>query len=107
MKINQELYHSIYVEERFERDGKDYARGMIISRPATGEDFSRACEALPGDDEQVMETLLKFGAVLLKEAEARSAPKRVTWREEWLEMRKSLEYGRGLKRYSGKVYEIN
>lgn len=107
MKINQKLYHSTYIEERFEKDGKDYARGMIISRAATGEDFSRACEALPGDDEDVMTTLKDFGAVLLKEAEARSTPKRVTWREEWLETRKSLEYGRGLKRYSGKVYEIN
>lgn len=107
MKIDMELYHSIYIEERFEKHGKDYARGMIIARPATGEDFSRACEALSGDDEKVIQTLTDFGGVLLKEAESRTVPsRRVTWREEWLETRQSLDYGRGLKRYSGEAYEI-
>lgn len=107
MKINQKLYRSIYIEERFKKDGKQFGRGMIISRPATGEDFSRACEALSGDDEKVIKTLIDFGGVLLKETESRIAPNgRVTWREEWLETKKSLEYGRGIKRYSGEVYEI-
>ena len=107
MKINQELYRSIYIEERFEKDGKNFGRGMIIARPATGEDFSRACKALSGDDERVIQTLNDFGGVLLKEAESRTAPSgRVTWREDWLETRQSLDYGRGLKRYSGEVYEI-
>ena len=107
MKINQQLYRSIYIEERFEKDGKNFGRGMIIARPATGEDFSRACEALPGDDEEVVKALTDFGGVLLKEAESRTAPSgRVTWREEWLETRQSLDYGRGIKRYSGEVYEI-
>ena len=107
MKINQKLYRSIYLEERFERNGKVFGRGMIIARPATGEDFSRACKALPGDDEKVVKTLTDFGGVLLKEAESRTAPSgRVIWREEWLETRRSLDYGRGLKRYSGQVYEI-
>ena len=108
MRIDMELYRSIYLEEHFVKDGKTFGRGMIIARPATGEDFSRACEALPGDDEKVVKTLTDFGGVLLKETEARTAPSgRVTWREEWLETKKSLDYGRGLKRYSGKVYEIN
>ena len=107
MKINQKLYRSIYLEERFVKDGKKFGRGMIIARPATGEDFSRACEALSGDDEKVVKTLTDFGGVLLKETETRTAPgERVIWREEWLETRRSLEYGRGLKRYSGEVYEI-
>ena len=107
MKINQQLYRSIYVEERFEKDGKNFGRGMIIARPATGEDFSKACEALPGDDEKVIQTLNDFGGVLIKEAESRTAPSgKITRREEWLETRRSLEYGRGLKRYSGEVYEI-
>ena len=107
MKINQELYRSIYVEERFEKDGKNFGRGMIIARPATGEDFSRACQALPGDDEKVVKTLTDFGGVLIKEAESRISPSgKVTRREEWLETRQSLDYGRGLKRYSGEVYEI-
>ena len=107
MKINQELYRSIYIEEHFEKDGKNFGRGMIIARSATGKDFSRACEALSGDDEKVIQTLSDFGGVLLKETEARIAPSgRVTCREEWLETRQSLEYGRGLKRYSGEVYEI-
>ena len=97
MKINQELYRSIYLEEHFKKDGKEYARGMIIARPATGEDFSRACQALSGDDEKVVKTLTDFGGVLIKEAESRIAPSdKVTWREEWLETRQSLEYGRGL-----------
>ena len=107
MKINQQLYRSIYIEERFEKDGKDFARGMIIARPATGEDFSRACEALSGDDEKVVKALNDFGGVLIKEAESRTAPSgRAIWREEWLETRQSLDYGRGLKRYSGEAYEI-
>lgn len=107
MKINQKLYRSIYVEERFVKDGKNFGRGMIIARPATGEDFSRACKALSGDDEKVVKTLTDFGGVLLKETESRTAPSgRVTWREEWLETRQSLDYGRGLKRYSGEAYEI-
>ena len=107
MEINQKLYHSIYLEEHFEKNGKEYARGIIIARPATGEDFARACEALPGDDEEVMQSLTDFGGVQLKEAESRIAPSgRVIWREDWLETRRSLDYGRGLKRYSGKVYEI-
>ena len=107
MKINQKLYRSIYVEERFEKDGKKFGRGMIIARPATGEDFSRACKALPGDDEKVIKTLTDFGGVLLKETEARTSPSgKVTRREDWLETKKSLEYGRGIKRYSGEVYEI-
>ena len=107
MKINQKLYCSIYIEERFEKDGKNFGRGMIISRPATGEDFSRACEALPGDDEKVIQTLNDFGGVLLKETEARTSPSgKITCREEWLETRQSLDHGRGLKRYSGEVYEI-
>ena len=107
MKINQELYRSIYVEERFEKDGKKFGRGMIIARPATGEDFSRACEALSGDDEKTIKTLTDFGGVLLKETEARTLPSgKITWREEWLETRRSLNYGRGIRRYSGEVYEI-
>lgn len=107
MKINQELYRSIYLEERFAKDGKNFGRGMIISRPATGKDFSRACKALSGDDEKVVKALTDFGGVLLEETEARTAPSgRVTWREEWLETRQSLDYGRGIKRYSGEVYEI-
>ena len=107
MKINQQLYRSIYVEERFVKDGKNFGRGMIIARPATGEDFSRACAALAGDDEKVVKTLTDFGGVLIKETESRTSPsERVTWREEWLETRQSLDYGRGLKRYSGEVYEI-
>ena len=107
MQINQKLYRSIYVEERFEKDGKIFGRGMIIARPATGEDFSRACKALSGDDEDVMQSLTDFGSGQLKEAESRTSPSgRVTWREEWLETRRSLDYGRGLKRYSGEVYEI-
>lgn len=107
MKINQELYRSIYLEERFAKDGKIFGRGMIIARPATGEDFSRACEALSGDDEKVIKTLTDFGGVLLRETEARTSPSgRETRREEWLETRQSLDYGRGLKRYSGQVYEI-
>ena len=107
MKINQELYRSIYLEERFEKDGKNFGRGIIIVRRATGEDFSRACKALSGDDEKVIKALTDFGGVLLKETEARTAPSgRVTRREEWLETRQSLDYGRGLKRYSGEVYEI-
>ena len=107
MKINQKLYRSIYVEERFEKDGKSFGRGMIIARPATGEDFSRACEALSGDDEKVIQTLNDFGGVLIKETESRIKPNgRVTRREEWLETKQSLDYGRGLKRYSGEVYEI-
>ena len=107
MKINQKLYRSIYIEERFEKDGKKFGRGMIIARPATGEDFSRACAALSGDDEKVVKTLTDFGGVLLKEAESRTSPSgRVMWREEWLETRQSLDYGRGLKRYSGEAYEI-
>lgn len=107
MKINQKLYRSIYIEERFEKDGKNFGRGMIIARSATGEDFSRACEALSGDDEKVVQTLTDFGGVLLKKTEARTSPSgKITRREEWLETRRSLEYGRGLKRYSGEVYEI-
>lgn len=107
MKINQQLYRSIYIEERFKKDGKNFGRGMIVARPATGEDFSRACEALSGDDEKVIQTLTDFGSVLIKEAEARTSPSgRVSWREERLETRQSLEYGRGLKHYSGEVYEI-
>lgn len=107
MEINQKLYRSIYIEERFKKDGKQFGRGMIIARPATGEDFSRACKALPGDDEDVVKALTDFGGVLVKETEARTAPSgKVTWREEWIETKKSLEYGRGLKRYSGEVYEI-
>ena len=107
MKINQELFRSIYLEEHFEKDGKEYARGMIVARPATGEDFSRACEAVSGDDEKVIQTLSDFGGVQLKETESRTAPSGlVTWREEWIETRRSLEYGRELKRYSGTVYEI-
>ena len=107
MKINQELYRSIYIEERFEKGGKNFGRGMIIARPATGEDFSRACEAVSGDDEKVIQTLTDFGGVLIRETDARTAPSgKVMWREEWLETRQSLEYGRGLKRYSGEVYEI-
>ena len=107
MKINQKLYRSIYIEERFEKGGKKFGRGMIIARPATGEDFSRACQALSGDDEKVIKALTDFGGVLLKETEARtSSSGKVTWREEWLETRRSLDYGRGLKRYSGEVYEI-
>ena len=107
MKINQKLYRSIYLEERFAKDGKNFGRGMIIARPATGEDFSRACKALSGDDEDVVKALTDFGGVQLKKAESRIAPSgRVIWREEWLETRRSLEHGRGLKRYSGQVYEI-
>ena len=107
MKINQELYRSIYLEERFEKDGKKFGRSMIIARPATGEDFLRACEAVSGDDEKVIQTLTDFGGVLLKEAESRTAPSgKITWREDWLETRQSLDYGRGIKRYSGEVYEI-
>lgn len=107
MQLNQKLYRSIYLEERFVKDGKTFGRGMIIARPATGEDFSRACKALSGDDEKVVKTLIDFGGVLLKETEARTAPSgRVTWRKEWLETKKSLEYGRGSKYYSGEVYEI-
>ena len=107
MKINQNLYRSIYLEERFEKDGKTFGRGMIVARPATGEDFSRACKALSGDDEEVIKALTNFGGVLLRETEAQTAPSgRVTWREEWLETRQSLDYGRGLKLYSGEVYEI-
>ena len=107
MKINQELYRSIYLEERFVKDGKNFGRGMIIARPATGEDFSRACKALQGDDEKVVKALNNFGGVLLKETESRTAPSgRVTCRVEWLETRQSLDYGRELKRYSGQVYEI-
>lgn len=107
MQINQQLYRSIYIEERFEKDGKKFGRGMIISRPATGEDFSRACKALSGDDERVIKALIDFGSVLLRETEAQTAPSgRVTRREEWLETRRSLDYGRGLKRYSGEAYEI-
>lgn len=107
MEINQQLYRSIYLEERFEKDGKKFGRGMIIARPATGEDFSRACEALSGDDEKVIKALTDFGGVLIKEAESRTSPSgRVTRREEWLETRRSLDYGRGLKRYSGEAYEI-
>ena len=107
MQINQKLYRSIYLEERFEKDGKIFGRGMIIARPATGEDFSRACKALPGDDEEVVKALTDFGGVLIKEAESRTSPSgRVTWREEWLETRQSLDYGRELKRYSGEAYEI-
>lgn len=107
MKINQKLYRSIYLEERFVKDGKNFGRGMIIARPATGEDFSRACKALSGDDEKVVKALTDFGGVLLKEAEVRTASSgKITRREEWLETRRSLEYGRGLKRYSGEVYEI-
>ena len=107
MKINQKLYRSIYVEEHFEKDGKTFGRGMIIARPATGEDFSRACEALPGDDEKVVKALIDFGGVQLKESESRTSPSgKIMRREEWLETRQSLEYGRGLKRYSGEVYEI-
>lgn len=107
MKTNHELYRSIYLEERFEKDGKTFGRGMIIARPATGEDFGRACEALPGDDEKVIEALKEFGCVLLKRVSVKTASnEKVTWREEWLETKKSLEYGRGLKRYSGEVYEI-
>lgn len=107
MKIDMELYHSIYLEERFEKDGKDYARGMIIARPATGEDFERACQALPGDDEKVIEALKEFGCVLLKKVSVKTASnEKVMWREEWIETKKSLDYGRGLKRYSGQVYEI-
>ena len=107
MKINQKLYRSIYLEERFVKDGKNFGRGMIIARPAIGEDFSRTCQALSGDDEKVVKTLTDFGGVLLKEAESRTAPSgKVTWREEWLETRQSLDYGRGIKRYSGQVYEI-
>ena len=107
MKINQKLYRSIYVEERFEKDGKIFGRGMIIARPATGEDFSRACEALSGDDEKVVKVLTDFGGVMIGETESRIAPSgRVTWREEWLETRQSLDYGHGFKRYSGEVYEI-
>ena len=107
MKINQKLYRSIYLEERVEKDGKTFGRGMIIARPATGEDFSRACEALSGDNEKVVKALSDFGGVLLKESESRTTPSgRVTWREEWLETRQSLDYGRGIKRYSGEVYEI-
>lgn len=107
MKFNQKLYRSIYLEERFAKDGKNFGRGMIVARSATGEDFSRACEALSGDDEKVVKTLTDFGGVLLKETEARTTPSgRVIWREEWIETRQSLDYGRGLKRYSGEVYEI-
>lgn len=107
MKINQKLYRSVYIEERFEKDGKKFGRGMIIARPAIGEDFSRACEALPGDDEDVVKTLTDFGSVLLKKTETRTSPSgKITQREEWLETRRSLDYGRGLKRYSGEVYEI-
>ena len=107
MEINQKLYCSIYVEEHFEKDGKKFGRGMIIARPATGEDFSRACEALSGDDEKVIKALTDFGGVMLKETEARTSPSgKVTWREEWLETRQSLDYGNGLKCYSGEVYEI-
>ena len=107
MKINQELYRSIYIEERFVKDGKKFGRGMIIARPATGEDFSRACEALSGDDEKVIQTLTDFGGVLIRETDARTSPSgRVTWRKEWLEIEKSLEYGRRSKYYSGEVYEI-
>ena len=107
MKNSQKLYRSIYLEERFAKDGKNFGRGMIIARPATGEDFERACQALPGDDEAVVKTLNDFGGVLLKETEARTAPSgRVIWRKEWLETKKSLEYGRGSKYYSGEVYEI-
>ena len=80
---------------------------MIIARPATGEDFSWACKALSGDDEKTVNTLTDFGGVLLKETEARTSPSgRETRREEWLETRRSLDYGRGLERYSGEVYEI-
>ena len=107
MKINQKLYRSIYLEERFVKDGKKFGRGMIIARPAIGEDFSMACEALSGDDEDVVKALTDFGGVLLRETEAQTAPSgKVTWREEWLETRQSLDYGRGIKRYSGQVYEI-
>ena len=107
MKINRELYRSIYVEERFVKDGKNFGCGMIFARPATRVDFSRGCEALPGDDKKVIQTLTDFGGVQLKEAESRTAPSgRVIWREDWLETRQSLDYGRGLKRYSGQVYEI-
>ena len=107
MKINQELYRSIYLEERFAKDGKNFGRGMIIARPATGEDFSRACEALPGDDEAVVKTLNDFGCVSLKKVSVKTASnEKVVWREEWLETRQSLDYGRGLKRYSGQAYEI-
>lgn len=107
MRINQELYRSIYAEERFTKDGKKFGRGMIIARPATGEDFSRACEVLHGDDEEVMKVLTDFGDILLTETDVRISPSGgVTWRREWLETRQSLDYGRGLKRYSGRVYEI-
>ena len=107
MKNSQKLYRSIYIEERFEKDGKNFGRGMIIARPATGEDFSRACEALSGDDEQVIEALKEFGCVSLKKVSVKTASnEKVVWREEWLETRQSLDYGRGLKRYSGEVYEI-
>lgn len=107
MKINQELYRSIYLEERFAKGGKNFARGMIIARPATGEDFSRACEALSGDDEKVIEALKEFGCVSLKKVSVKTASnEKVVWREEWLETRRSLDYGRGIKRYSGEVYEI-
>ena len=107
MKINQKLYRSIYLEERFVKDGKNFGRGMIIARPATGEDFSRACKTLSGDDEKTIKTLTDFGGVLLNEEEARISPSgKITRREEWLETKKSLEYGRGIKRYSGEVYEI-
>lgn len=107
MKIDMELYRSIYLEERFEKDGKNFGRGMIIARPATGEDFERACKALSGDDEKVIKTLTDFGCVLLKETESRISPSgKITRRKEWLETKKSLEYGRGSKYYSGEVYEI-
>lgn len=107
MKINQELYRSIYIEERFKKDEKKFGRGMIIARPATGEDFERACQALPGDDEEVVKMLNDFGCVLLKESEVRTTPSgKVVQQEEWIETKKSLEYNRELKWYSGKVYEI-
>lgn len=66
MKINQKLYRSIYLEERFEKGGKNFGRGMIIARPATDEDFSRACKALPGDDEKVVKALNDSAACCLK-----------------------------------------
>ena len=107
MKINQELYRSIYIEEHFKKDGKKFGRGMIIARPATGEDFSRACEALSRDDEKTIKMLTDFGGVLLKETEARISPSgKITRRKEWLETKTSLEYGRGSKYYSGEIYEI-
>lgn len=106
MKINQELYRSIYIEEHFKKDGKNFGRGMIIARPATGEDFSKACEALPGDDEKVVKMLTDFGCIFLKKAERLAPGGKIVRREEWIETKKSLEYNRDLKWYSGEVYEI-